>query len=102
MLCVYAELQSWSDGEEREDGTVCAVHTYVKAVCVDVGSGTGPSHCAICVVGHVCIVCIACVCVHTYWECMLYLGHKDMELREPCLCGDGTREVLKSVRFIYL
>lgn len=106
MLRVYVELQSWSEGEEREGGTVCAVHAYMKAVCVDVGSGIGPSHSAICVGSHVCIVCIVCVCVHApignTCSTSLLAGHGDMELQEPCICGDGTRELLKSIKLIYL
>lgn len=106
MLRVYLKLQPSSDGEEREDEKVCAVHIYVKAICVDVGSGIGPSHCAVCVVGHVCIVCVVCLCVcvcvtiGNTCSTSLVAGHRDMELREPCLCRDATREVLKSIRFI--
>lgn len=74
MLCVCVELHSWSEGEKREGGTVCAVHAYMKAVCADVVSGIGPSHSAVCVGSHVCIVCIVCVRACTYWEHMLYLA----------------------------
>lgn len=65
-VCQTSVLVRW---KERENWTPCAVHNYIKAVCVDVGRSMGhiTSDCAICVLGHVCIVCtvsvFVCVCV---------------------------------------
>lgn len=67
-VCQTSVLVRW---RERENWTPCAVLNYIKAVCVDVGRSMGhiTSHCAVCVLGHVCIVrtvSVFVLCVFVY------------------------------------